>query len=159
MYQVPSTKYQVLSTTGELVMVKMRMLGTTVARVEKQKSFTLCSQQRKQTTLPEDKPRRLIEGSVKAGQDIDKAVEDDQIVDSRSPLPENDLACPGVDHNSDHREDDVGVEVGTGLAHVYLRQHNKGWMERKKGKYLACVQLFQYSCSILFTPQKDKPHL
>ena len=106
-------------------MVKMR----TVARVEKN---TLCSQQRKQTTLPEDKPRRLIEGCVQAGQDVDKAVEDDQIVDSRSLLPENDLACPGVDHNSDHREDGVGVEVDTGLAHVYLRQHNKGWMEREK---------------------------
>ena len=114
-------------------MVKMRMLGTTVARVEKQKSFTLCSQQRKQTTLPEDKPRRLIEGNVQTGQDVDKAVKDDQIMDSRSLLPENDLACPGVDHNSDHREDDVGVEVATGLAHVYLRQHNKGWMEREKG--------------------------
>ena len=86
-HQVSSTKYQLPSTTGELVMVKMRMLGTTVARVEKQKSFTLCSQQRKQTTLPEDKPRRLIEGSVQAGQDVDKAVEDDQIVDSRSLLP------------------------------------------------------------------------
>ena len=98
---------------------------------------------------------------MKAGQDVDKAVEDDQIVDSRSPLPENDLACPGVDHNSDHREDGVGVEVATGLAHVYLRQHNKGWMETGEGKskYLACIQLFQYSCSILFTPQKDKPHL
>ena len=94
-------------------MVKMRMLGTTVARVEKQKSFTLCSQQRKRTTLPEDKPRRLIEGSVQAGQDVDEAVEDDQIVDSRSLLPQDDLARPGVDHDGDHREDDVGVEVAT----------------------------------------------
>ena len=118
-----------------------------MARVEKQKSFTLCSQQRKQTTLPEDKPRRLIEGSVQAGQDVDKAVEDDQIVDSRSPLPENDLACPGVDHNSDHREDGVGVEVATGLAHVYLRQHNKGWRGKKQIPRLypiVPVQLFYF---------------
>ena len=53
-------------------------------------------------------------------------------MDSRSLLPENDLACPGVDHNSDHREDGVGVEVATGLAHVYLRQHNKGRRGKKQ---------------------------
>ena len=70
---------------------------------------------------------------MQAGQDVDKAVKDNQIMDSRSLLPENDLACPGVDHNSDHREDGVGVEVATGLAHVNLRQHNKGWMGREKG--------------------------
>ena len=84
---------------------------------------------------------------MQAGQDVDEAVEDDQIVDSRSLLPENDLACPGVDHNSDHREDGVGVEVATGLAHVYLRQHNKGWRGKKQIPRLypiVPVQLFYF---------------
>ena len=59
---------------------------------------------------------------MQAGQDVDEAVEDDQIVDSRSLLPQDDLARPGVDHDGDHREDDVGVEVATCLGHVNLKR-------------------------------------
>ena len=75
---------------------------------------------------------------MQAGQDVDEAVEDDQIVDSRSLLPQDDLARPGVDHDGDHREDDVGVEVATCLGHVHLKKKNNSEMERKR-KYLACV--------------------
>ena len=59
---------------------------------------------------------------MQAGQDVDKAVEDDQIVDSRSLLPKDDLARPGVDHDGDHSEDDVGVEVATRLGYVHLKK-------------------------------------
>ena len=68
---------------------------------------------------------------MQAGQDVDEAVEDDQIVDSRSLLPQDDLARPGVDHDGDHREDDVGVEVATRLGHVHLETIQRNGEEKK----------------------------
>ena len=69
---------------------------------------------------------------MQAGQDVDEAVEDDQIVDSRSLLPQDDLARPGVDHDGDQCEDDVGVEVATCLGHVNLKR--KKTIQKWRGK-------------------------
>ena len=59
---------------------------------------------------------------MQTGQNVDKAVDDDQTVDPCCLLPKDDLPCPEVDHNGDQREGDVGVEVAAGLCHIHLEQ-------------------------------------
>ena len=52
----------------------------------------------------EHAPRRLDEGGVEAGGHVDEAVEDDQTVETCSPLPQDAVSGPQVEHKGDQCE-------------------------------------------------------
>ena len=68
----------------------------------------------------QDAPRRLEEGGVQAGDNVEEAIADDQAVDSCSLLPEDAGPGPQVDGKGDQADWDVCKKVNSCLCHVHL---------------------------------------
>ena len=65
-------------------------------------------------------PRRLEEGGVHGGDNVDDAVADDQVVDPGPLLLQDAEPGPQVDHKGDHGERNVCIKVNHRPFHIHL---------------------------------------
>ena len=73
----------------------------------------------------QDAPGRLEEGCVKAGDNVEEAIADDEAVDSCSLLPQDADTRPQVDCKGDQTDWDVCKKVTSCLCHVHLSKQIK----------------------------------
>ena len=78
-------------------------------------------------------PGWLDEGCLEAGDNVDKAVEDDQTVEARSLLPQDADARPYVDHKGDQCEGNIGKKINLRLCQVHL--HRGLWSHFQEGLF------------------------